>query len=93
MAKGWIWHKAPVDGAPQESVVETLPSVAVIITDLNRELIKTQPQLYEKVISRMLLGRLGELDDVAGPLVFLASPAAKFVTGQTLYVDGGNAAG
>jgi hypothetical protein len=47
--------KRPVDGAPQESVVETLPSVAVIITDLNRELIKTQPQLYEKVISRMPL--------------------------------------
>jgi NAD(P)-dependent dehydrogenase (short-subunit alcohol dehydrogenase family) len=53
----------------------------VIITDLNRELIKTQPQLYEKVISRMPLGRLGELDDVTGPLVFLASPTAKFVTG------------
>lgn len=61
----------------------------MLITDLNRELIKTQPQLCKKVISRIPLGRLGELDDVTGPLVFLATPAAKFVTGQTLYVDGG----
>ncbi|MFM8303412.1 MAG: SDR family NAD(P)-dependent oxidoreductase [Actinomycetota bacterium] len=35
------------------------------------------------------LGRMGEADEVAGPLVFLCSDLASFVTGQTLIVDGG----
>jgi NAD(P)-dependent dehydrogenase (short-subunit alcohol dehydrogenase family) len=65
----------------------------VIVTDLNRDLIRTQPQLYDKVLARSALGRLGEVDDVVGVLVFLASPAARFITGQTIYVDGGYTAG
>ena len=35
------------------------------------------------------LSRLGEPDDVAGAAVFLSSPAARFVTGQTMVIDGG----
>jgi NAD(P)-dependent dehydrogenase (short-subunit alcohol dehydrogenase family) len=35
------------------------------------------------------MGRWGETADVVGPVLFLASPAARFVTGQILYVDGG----
>ena len=35
------------------------------------------------------IGRNGELDDLAGPAIFLCSPAAAYVTGQILYVDGG----
>jgi NAD(P)-dependent dehydrogenase (short-subunit alcohol dehydrogenase family) len=38
---------------------------------------------------RTAIGRNGTLADIAGPTVFLASPAAGYVTGQTLYVDGG----
>ena len=41
----------------------------------------------------LALGRLGEVEDVTGVLVFLASSAAGFVTGQTIYVDGGYTAG
>jgi len=41
------------------------------------------------VISRIPLGRLAEPDDVANAAVYLASPAAKMITGQTLAVDGG----
>jgi NAD(P)-dependent dehydrogenase (short-subunit alcohol dehydrogenase family) len=35
------------------------------------------------------LPMLGEVDDIANSVTFLVSPAARFVTGETLYVDGG----
>lgn len=65
----------------------------VIVTDLNRELVRTQPQLYGALLDRTPLSRLGQPEDIAGALVFLASPAAAFVTGQMLCVDGGYTAG
>jgi NAD(P)-dependent dehydrogenase (short-subunit alcohol dehydrogenase family) len=65
----------------------------VIVTDLNRELVRTQPALYQAVVDRTALGRLGAPEDIAGALVFLASPAARFITGQLLFVDGGYTAG
>jgi NAD(P)-dependent dehydrogenase (short-subunit alcohol dehydrogenase family) len=77
---------------PHGITVNTV-GATVIVTDLNRELVQTQPQLYDKVRSRSALGRLGEVEDVTGVLVFLASSAAAFVTGQTIYVDGGYTAG
>ena len=77
---------------PQGVTVNTL-GATVIVTDLNRELVRTQPELYGQVLRRTAMGRLGELDDLTGALVFLASPAAGFITGQTLYVDGGYTAG
>jgi 2-deoxy-D-gluconate 3-dehydrogenase len=77
---------------PHGITVNTI-GATVIVTDLNRELIRTQPQLYQKVLDRSAVGRLGEVEDVVGVLVFLASPAAAFITGQTIYVDGGYTAG
>jgi len=61
----------------------------VVVTDLNRELVRRQPELYAGILARTPLARLGELDDVIGALLFLASPAASYITGQVLYVDGG----
>jgi NAD(P)-dependent dehydrogenase (short-subunit alcohol dehydrogenase family) len=40
-------------------------------------------------LARIPLGRLGEPEDLAGSLLFLASPASDFVTGHVLYADGG----
>lgn len=47
------------------------------------------PASSEALAERTAIGRNGTLADIAGPTVFLASPASGYVTGQTLYVDGG----
>ena len=43
----------------------------------------------ESVVNRIPLGAVGDPVEVAGPVVFLASPAASLITGATLMVDGG----
>lgn len=48
-----------------------------------------QPGYLERVAERAPAGRLGEVEECAAALVFLASPAASYVTGTTLVVDGG----
>jgi len=48
---------------------------------------------YEAVIARTPFARWGKPDDIAGPVLFLASQQAAFVTGQTLVVDGGYSIG
>lgn len=45
------------------------------------------------MLARIPLGRLGEPEDLAGPLLFLASKASDFYTGHILYADGGYTAG
>lgn len=51
--------------------------------------IQQDPALAEKYKKLIPLGRLALPEDMAGPAIFLASDAASFVTGQTMYVDGG----
>lgn len=55
--------------------------------------IKNNPALAEQYKKGVPLGRLGEPEDMAGAVVFLCSDAASFITGQTIYVDGGVTAG
>lgn len=38
---------------------------------------------------RTMIGRWGEVDDLFGPCVFLASDASEYITGQDIYIDGG----
>jgi len=47
------------------------------------------PAFSSQLINRIPLGRIGEPDDVMSAVLFLASPASDFITGQTLYLDGG----
>lgn len=59
-----------------------------IDTDLNKGLI-ADPEFNSWVKKRCPLGRWGVPMDIAWPIVFLASSAADFITGQVIYVDGG----
>ncbi len=59
-----------------------------ILTDINKEdLADEKKRKYME--SRVPLGRLGQPEDLVGPIVFLASDLAKYVTGAALLVDGG----
>ncbi len=59
-----------------------------VLTPLTAPMFEDAP-FKADVLARIPLGRLGEPDDVANAAVYLASPAAKMVTGHTLAVDGG----
>ncbi len=56
-------------------------------------LLYESPAWVEKAVDRTPVGRLGLPTDMDGAIVFLASDASAFVTGQTLYVDGGYTTG
>jgi 3-oxoacyl-[acyl-carrier protein] reductase len=57
-----------------------------IDTDMTRVLAEEQRQA---MLSQVPLGRLGEAQDIANSVVFLASDAAAYITGETLHVNGG----
>lgn len=49
----------------------------------------SDPDLYNRVLTAIPFGRLGTPEEIAEVVLFLASPAARWVTGQTIIVDGG----
>jgi gluconate 5-dehydrogenase len=77
-ATEWAKHGIRVN-AIRPTFVDT-PQVAMLLGD---------PSFKAGIVSRIPLGRVGDTDDMTGPVVFLASDAAAFITGQVLGVDGG----
>ena len=57
------------------------------MTPLNRE--KMSPARKDTALRRTPMHRFGELDELVGAAVYLASPSASYVTGETIAIDGG----
>jgi NAD(P)-dependent dehydrogenase (short-subunit alcohol dehydrogenase family) len=85
-----------IEGLTKSMAVELAPSgirvVAVGPTAIDTPLTHARlndPVIGGDLLSRIPLGRFGQVADVVGAVVFLASPAAALITGTTLMVDGG----
>lgn len=59
-----------------------------ILTDMNRESLSL-PERRDRLLDRIPWNRIGDAGDLVGAAVFLAAPESDYVTGATLYVDGG----
>lgn len=64
-----------------------------IETEMSRKALDSDPARKAKIFSRTPMVRMGQPEDIGWAAVYLASPAAKFVTGVTLPVDGGASGG
>lgn len=76
-----------LEWAPHGIRVNTL-CPTFIRTPLGEQTLKN-PERRAWILSKIKLGRVGEIEDLMGPVVFLASDAAAMVTGTHLIVDGG----
>ncbi len=59
-----------------------------VYTEMIRHVMEN-PEFRKELYGRIPLGRIADPRDVVGPVLFFVAPASDFVTGQTLYVDGG----
>ncbi len=59
------------------------------LTDFTARVMASNPERAQGLLGRIKLGRFAQPSDLLGAAVFLASGASDFVTGQTLFVDGG----
>jgi 2-deoxy-D-gluconate 3-dehydrogenase len=78
LAIEWARHGVNVNGVAP-TFIET-PLTAAMFEDKD---------FYQEVVNNILFGRVGEVEDILGAVVFLSSPAADLITGHTLLVDGG----
>lgn len=61
----------------------------LFMTDINREWNERRPDVIEAFVKNVPMGRAGEPDEIGPLAVFLASPAASYVTGAAYVIDGG----
>lgn len=68
-------------------------SPGTIDTDFHKQIKSTKPEVFASWAKNIMLGRLGQPEDVAGVVAFLASKDAAFLTAETIQVGGGQALG
>ncbi len=91
MAKAGIahlTHALSTEWAPEGIRVNTLAPTGTL-TEFTAEVMTRMPERAAAIIARIPLGRFAVPSDHLGAALFLASPASDFVTGHTLYIDGG----
>jgi 3-oxoacyl-[acyl-carrier protein] reductase len=90
--------KAAVD-AVTRSLAKELGAKKVRVNSVNPGMVETEgtqsqgiteSEFRKQIEAQTPLGRIGRVDDIAPAVVFLASDDAKWITGETLYISGGN---
>lgn len=92
----YVAAKAGLSGLCKQLAAEWAPN-GINVNVVSPTFVRTEqsarfladPEFYKGVVARIPVGRVGETIDVVGATLFFASPAADFITGQTLYLDGG----
>lgn len=93
--------KAAIEGMTKAMAVELSPkgirinciAPGFIATDMSAKALNDDPERKSKVLLRTPMGQLGQPADIGDAALFLASDAAKYITGIVLPVDGGNSIG
>jgi NAD(P)-dependent dehydrogenase (short-subunit alcohol dehydrogenase family) len=93
--------KAAIEGMTRAMAVELSPkgirvnciAPGFIATDMSANALNSDPERKQKVMSRTPMGQLGTPSNIGDAALFLASDAAKYITGVVLPVDGGNSIG
>jgi gluconate 5-dehydrogenase len=73
----------------QDGVTVNAVAPGYMDTELTRAYLDANPDKRAALIDLIPARRFGQLEEVVGPVLFLASRQASFVTGQVLYIDGG----
>jgi len=86
-AVGMLTKTLAIEMAPHNVRVNAIgPSLIITQGTIH---IQQNPELAKKYEAEIPLGRLGKPEDLVGTAVFLGSEASSFITGQTIFVDGG----
>ena len=93
--------KSAIEGMTKAMAVELSPkgirvnciAPGFIATDMSAKALNGDQERMQKVLSRTPMGGLGDPSDIAETALFLASDAAKYITGTVIPVDGGNSVG
>lgn len=93
--------KSAIEGMTRAMAVDLSPrgirvnciAPGFIATDMSAKALDSDPERKQRVLSRTPMGMLGSPGDVGEAALFLASDAARYITGVVLPVDGGNSIG
>jgi gluconate 5-dehydrogenase len=77
-------HEYAADGVTVNAVAP-----GYMETNLTTAYLDAHPEERARLLTLIPAGRFGQLDEVVGPVLFLASKQASFVNGQVIYIDGG----